>query len=128
MKTFLILSALLTGAIPYVYQKCELAHLLHKNGLDGYRGYSLANWVCLVQHESNYNTSIVGHNRRDGKTLSSDYGIFQINSIRWCEDGQTQNSKKLRNGCRKSCKDVSFTNLIWGFCRSNVMETNAENP
>ncbi|WP_369041788.1 hypothetical protein, partial [Acinetobacter baumannii] len=24
--------------------------------MDGYRGVSLANWVCLTKHESNYNT------------------------------------------------------------------------
>ncbi|XP_038657141.1 lysozyme C-like isoform X2 [Scyliorhinus canicula] len=107
MRTFLILSALLTGVRPYVYQKCELAELLHKNGLDGYRGYNLANWVCLVQHESNYDTRVIGRNRRGGKNLSSDYGIFQINSIRWCEDGRTQNTRKLKNGCKKSCRGMA---------------------
>ncbi|XP_038657142.1 lysozyme C-1-like isoform X3 [Scyliorhinus canicula] len=111
MRTFLILSALLTGVRPYVYQKCELAELLHKNGLDGYRGYNLANWVCLVQHESNYDTRVIGRNRRGGKNLSSDYGIFQINSIRWCEDGRTQNTRKLKNGCKKSCRDFINDNI-----------------
>ncbi|XP_043556136.1 lysozyme C-1-like [Chiloscyllium plagiosum] len=111
MKTFLILSVLLTGARPYVYQKCELAQLLRRNGLDGYRGYSLENWICLVQYESNYNTRIVGLNKRAGRTLSSDYGIFQINSVRWCEDGQTQHPKR-RKGCGKRCNDFINDNII----------------
>ncbi|XP_067896170.1 lysozyme C, milk isozyme-like [Heterodontus francisci] len=111
MKPFFILSALLTVTSPYVYQKCELARLLRENGLNGYRGYSLANWLCLVQYESNYNTGVVGRNRRGGRTMSSDYGIFQINSIMWCDDGRTQNTKKLKNGCGKSCTDFINDNI-----------------
>uniref|UniRef100_UPI00398F5004 lysozyme C, milk isozyme-like n=1 Tax=Pristiophorus japonicus TaxID=55135 RepID=UPI00398F5004 len=108
MKTFFILSALLAVASPYVYEKCELARVLRNNGLDGFHGYSLANWVCLIQYESSYNTRAIGRNSRAGQIVSSDYGIFQINSYWWCDDGQTQNS---RNGCRRSCDDYINDNI-----------------
>ncbi|XP_067848356.1 lysozyme C-1-like [Heptranchias perlo] len=111
MKTFFILSALLAVASPYIYEKCELARVLRKNGLDGYRGYSLANWVCLVQYESSYNTRVVGRNRRGGRTLSSDYGLFQISSIGWCDDGRTQYSKNPKNGCGSKCDDYINDNI-----------------
>ncbi|XP_038657282.1 lysozyme C-1-like [Scyliorhinus canicula] len=102
MKILLILSVLLAVATPKVYQKCELARVLRGNGLDGFHRYSLANWVCLVQYESNYNTNAIGRNRKHGVIVSSDYGIFQINSYWWCNDGQTLNT---RNRCHKNCND-----------------------
>ncbi|XP_072118277.1 lysozyme C, milk isozyme-like [Mobula birostris] len=107
-KVLILLGALITGAAPYIFEKCELARLLRRSGLEGYRGYSLANWVCLVEHESSYNTRMVGHNRRDGKTTSSDYGLFQISSQDWCDNGRTQgrgSSRNSKNKCGKICLD-----------------------
>ncbi|XP_032889376.1 lysozyme C, milk isozyme-like [Amblyraja radiata] len=111
MKTFILLSALLFVASPYIFEKCELAQLLLRHGLDGYRGYSLANWVCLVEHESGYNTRVVGRNRRGGKTVSSDYGIFQISSTRWCRDGQTTRRRNTDDSCGRSCQDFINENI-----------------
>ncbi|XP_078088200.1 lysozyme C-1-like [Mustelus asterias] len=102
MKTLVILSALLAVASPYVYSKCELARTFWRNGLDGYQGYSLADWVCLAQYESTYDTEAIGRNRRGGVVVSSDYGILQINSYWWCDDHQTRNT---RNGCHRNCND-----------------------
>uniref|UniRef100_A0A8C4EQE4 lysozyme n=1 Tax=Dicentrarchus labrax TaxID=13489 RepID=A0A8C4EQE4_DICLA len=59
---------------------------------------SLANWVCLTQHESNYNTGAINHNT-DGST---DYGIFQINSRWWCNNGLTPTS----NACGIQCSEL----------------------
>ena len=47
--------------------------------------------VCLAKWESNYNTEAINHNT-DGST---DYGIFQINSRYWCDDGRTPGSKNI---------------------------------
>ncbi|XP_051269524.1 lysozyme C [Dicentrarchus labrax] len=80
------------------YQRCEWARVLKNNGMDGYHGYSLANWVCLTQHESNYNTGAINHNT-DGST---DYGIFQINSRWWCNNGLTPTS----NACGIQCSEL----------------------
>uniref|UniRef100_A0A670JZI1 Sperm acrosome associated 3 n=1 Tax=Podarcis muralis TaxID=64176 RepID=A0A670JZI1_PODMU len=65
-----------------IFRRCELAHLLKVSGLEGYRGYSLADWVCLAFYESHFDTAIVDH-EADGSTSN---GIFQINSHLWCED------------------------------------------
>ncbi|XP_022600259.1 lysozyme C [Seriola dumerili] len=81
-----------------VYQRCEWARILKSHGMDGYRGYSLANWVCLSKHESEYNTRAINHN----SDRSTDYGIFQINSRWWCDNGQTPTS----NACNIRCNEL----------------------
>ncbi|MBN3317270.1 LYSC2 protein, partial [Atractosteus spatula] len=86
------------------YERCELARELKASGLDGYWGYSLPNWVCLSEWESGYNTAAINHNS-DGST---DYGIFQINSRWWCEDGKTPRSK---DACGIFCSQL-LTNDI----------------
>ncbi|KAM3844093.1 lysozyme C, milk isozyme-like [Vipera latastei] len=84
-----------------VYSKCELASILKRNGLDGYYGYALGNWICMAYYESRYNSRAVGPRNSDG---SRDYGIFQINSRWWCNNYQGRTA----NGCNKPCS--AFTN------------------
>ncbi|XP_055909081.1 uncharacterized protein LOC129943998 [Eupeodes corollae] len=72
-----------------VYGRCELAKelfLKHKIPMD-----EIPTWVCIAQHESNYDTSAVGRLNADG---SADHGLFQISDLFWC-------SKK--GGQRKAC-------------------------
>ncbi|KAM7328374.1 lysozyme C-2 [Alexandromys fortis] len=99
MKALLTLGFLLLSATVQakVYERCEFARTLKRNGMDGYRGVSLANWVCLAQHESNYNTRATNYNPGD---KSTDYGIFQINSRYWCNDGKTP---RAVNACGIPC-------------------------
>ncbi|XP_055112975.2 sperm acrosome membrane-associated protein 3 isoform X2 [Symphalangus syndactylus] len=80
-----LLSCLLPSSEAKVYGRCELARVLHDFGLDGYRGYSLAD--SAVDHEA------------DGSTNN---GIFQINSRRWCRN-LTPN---IPNVCRMYCSDL----------------------
>uniref|UniRef100_A0A8W4FJK9 lysozyme n=1 Tax=Sus scrofa TaxID=9823 RepID=A0A8W4FJK9_PIG len=98
MKTLLVLALLLLSVSVQakVYDRCEFARILKKSGMDGYRGVSLANWVCLAKWESDFNTKAINHN-----VGSTDYGIFQINSRYWCNDGKTP---KAVNACHISCK------------------------
>uniref|UniRef100_A0A672ZXY9 lysozyme n=1 Tax=Sphaeramia orbicularis TaxID=375764 RepID=A0A672ZXY9_9TELE len=77
------------------FTACEWARTLKANGMAGYRGVSLADWVCVTYHESRYNTAAVNHNS-DG---SKDYGIFQLNSHYWCSDG----GESVANGCGITC-------------------------
>ncbi|XP_061576787.1 lysozyme C [Cololabis saira] len=94
-----LLVVLLVGvASARQYQRCEWARALKSYGMDGYHGYSLANWVCLTRWESSYNTQATNHNT-DGST---DYGIFQINSRWWCSDGRT----KSANACNIPCSEL----------------------
>ncbi|XP_013053649.1 lysozyme C [Anser cygnoides] len=74
-----------------VYGRCELAAAMKRLGLDKYRGYSLGNWVCAAKYESNFNTQATNRNT-DGST---DYGVLQINSRWWCNDGKTPRAKNL---------------------------------
>ena len=73
----LLLSAV--AAWGKVYERCELARELrdvHKLPED-----EVPTWVCIARHESEYNTSAVGHLAGDG---SGDHGLFQISDIYWC--------------------------------------------
>ncbi|XP_023414516.2 lysozyme C isoform X2 [Loxodonta africana] len=99
MKALLILGLLfLSGtAQGKVFERCELARTLKRYGMDGFRGISLANWVCLTKWESDYNTQATNYNPGD---KSTDYGIFQINSHYWCNDGKTP---RAVNACGISC-------------------------
>ncbi|MBN3283729.1 LYSC2 protein, partial [Polyodon spathula] len=47
-------------------------------------------------YESRFNTRVVNRNM----DKSRDYGIFQINSCWWCNDGKTPRSK---NACNVPC-------------------------
>ncbi|KAM9761126.1 lysozyme C, milk isozyme-like [Dama dama] len=99
MNTLLFLGLLLLSVTVQgkKFQKCELARTLKRLGLDGYKGVSLANWMCLARWESNYNTCATNYNHGDKNT---DYGIFQINSRWWCNDGKTP---RAVNACRLPC-------------------------
>lgn len=62
-----------------IYDRCELAQELvyqHNIAIE-----KVATWVCIAQHESNFNTSAVGRLSGDG---SEDHGLFQISDIYWC--------------------------------------------
>ncbi|XP_058413641.1 lysozyme C, kidney isozyme-like [Diceros bicornis minor] len=100
MKALLTLGLLLLSVTVQgkVIERCELARTLKRLGLDGFRGASLANWMCLAKWESGYNTRATNYNRPD---RSTDYGIFQINSHYWCNDGKTPGAV---NACRIPCK------------------------
>uniref|UniRef100_UPI0037E8D358 lysozyme C-like n=1 Tax=Semicossyphus pulcher TaxID=241346 RepID=UPI0037E8D358 len=93
----LVFLLLVAAASARVFNRCDWARVLKRNGMDGYRGHSLANWVCLTEHESHYNTQITNRNT-DGST---DYGIFQINSRYWCNNGTPTS-----NGCGISCSQL----------------------
>ncbi|XP_058025630.1 lysozyme C, milk isozyme-like [Ahaetulla prasina] len=81
-----------------VYSRCELASRLKQDGMDGYHGFSLDDWVCMAFHESSFDTRAVGRPNRNG---SRDYGIFQINSRLWCNNNQGRTA----NSCNKFCND-----------------------
>ncbi|KAB0365733.1 hypothetical protein FD754_009889 [Muntiacus muntjak] len=89
MKALLILGLLLLSV--------ALARTLKRFGLDGYKGVSLADWMCLTYGESRYNTQVTNYNPG---SKSTDYGLFQINSKWWCDDGKTP---RATNGCGVSC-------------------------
>ncbi|KAK3921176.1 Lysozyme c-1 [Frankliniella fusca] len=73
------LAALPAPARAKVYERCELAReLLNAHGVPRDQ---LAVWVCIARHESEFNTTAVGHVNGDG---SGDHGLFQISDLYWC--------------------------------------------
>ncbi|XP_033019115.1 lysozyme C, milk isozyme-like [Lacerta agilis] len=87
---------LLAGNEAKVFGRCELAARLKRAGMDGYRGVSLANWICTAYHQSSFNTRLVGPQTSSG---NREYGIFQISSRWWCDNGHGSTA----NGCGISC-------------------------
>ncbi|XP_047571004.1 sperm acrosome-associated protein 5-like [Lutra lutra] len=87
-----------------IYERCELAVKLEKAGLNGFRGYSIGDWLCMAHYESGFDTSFVDHNP-DG---SSEYGIFQLNSAWWCNNGLT----RTQNLCHIECQDLLNRHIL----------------
>ncbi|XP_078242609.1 lysozyme C, milk isozyme [Pogona vitticeps] len=83
-----------------LFSRCELAHVLKDNGMDGFENYSLADWICMAFYESGFDTEAVDRHG-DG---TNDYGIFHINSGWWCEEEGS--SKASENLCSVSCSDL----------------------
>lgn len=63
------------SATSKVYKRCELAKELRD--IYGIPENQLATWICIIGHESSYNTSAIS----DG---AENYGLFQINREYWC--------------------------------------------
>lgn len=61
-----------------------------------YKIFEVSPGVCLAKWESDYNTDATHYNTYDGST---DYGIFQINSRYWCNNGYSPTA----NACGISC-------------------------
>ncbi|XP_030889498.1 sperm acrosome-associated protein 5-like, partial [Leptonychotes weddellii] len=90
------LATLMVAAVDAkIYERCELAMKLKKVGLSGFKGYSIGDWLCMAHRESGFDTCFVGHN----PDRSSKYGIFQLNSTWWRNDGITP----TQNLCHIEC-------------------------
>ncbi|XP_008047116.1 sperm acrosome-associated protein 5-like [Carlito syrichta] len=101
----LILATLMVATVDAkIYERCELAKKLEKAGLNSYKGYSIGDWLCMAHYESGFDTSFVDHNL-DG---SSDYGIFQLNSAWWCDNGVTP----TQNLCQMHCQDLLNRHIL----------------
>ncbi|XP_043556135.1 lysozyme C-like [Chiloscyllium plagiosum] len=104
MKTFVALSLLLTATGAVIFEKCEVGKIFKENGLDGYLGYNLGDWVCLVDNESGFNTiKTVFHWTEYMTRKVTKYGIFQISDDKWC--GNSDNYVPYRR-CRVSCDSL----------------------
>ncbi|PSN47213.1 Lysozyme c-1 [Blattella germanica] len=88
----------LMAALPYinakVFSECELTQVLRQNGVPE---NELANYVCIAQFESSYNSQAVNNYNTDG---SHDYGLFQLNDRYWCTHGYPG------NGCNVQCENL----------------------
>merc|ERR1712226_27325 len=86
-----------------VYNRCDLAYeLIHSHG---FAKDTISEWICLISHESSYNTAAKGGPNYDG---SYDWGLFQINDYYWCK-GSGDASKY--NDCNVSCNNLVNSNI-----------------
>ncbi|PSN54899.1 hypothetical protein C0J52_10258 [Blattella germanica] len=76
---FYAVLAVVVVVVGKVYERCELARELRD--VHDFPEDQVATWVCIARHESEFNTSAVGHANGDG---SGDHGLFQISDIYWC--------------------------------------------
>ncbi|XP_067124823.1 lysozyme C-like [Centruroides vittatus] len=95
MYTILLIS-ILTFVESKIYDSCELAkELVHKHD---FAKQDVANWICLVKHESEFNTTAKGG--PNGYDNSYDHGLFQINDHYWCAPPEEINE------CNMRCDDL----------------------
>uniref|UniRef100_A0A8C5MI23 Lysozyme n=1 Tax=Leptobrachium leishanense TaxID=445787 RepID=A0A8C5MI23_9ANUR len=85
----LILLTLCMSGQAKVFTKCELATTLKNGGLDGY--YATA-WPTV--------------------SVTRDYGVFQMNSYWWCNDGRTSGAVSACNISCSSLMDDSISDDI----------------
>lgn len=77
---FLVTFAVTQNVDSKIFSKCDLAKKLSGT----FARNKLADWNCLVKHESSYNSGAKGTKNSNG---SYDWGIFQINDKYWCKVG-----------------------------------------
>uniref|UniRef100_UPI00398E8D7A lysozyme C, milk isozyme-like n=1 Tax=Pristiophorus japonicus TaxID=55135 RepID=UPI00398E8D7A len=103
MKTLIVLSVLLSVASATVLSRCQVVKAIANSELAHDPRYTVADWVCMAKHESNYDTLAFREERGpDGHIWSADYGIFQINSRWWCDSWASTYSA---NACNVKCVD-----------------------
>ncbi|KAG2457035.1 ENTK Enteropeptidase, partial [Polypterus senegalus] len=110
MKVFAFLILLIAVTSAKRLGRCTVARIFKENGLDGYEGYGLGNYICMAFWESHFKT----HKVRTSDNIGKDYGIFQINSYKWCDDGLPTG----KNLCKIKCGDEEKINCSFeeGMC------------
>ncbi|KZC10416.1 PREDICTED: lysozyme-like [Dufourea novaeangliae] len=102
LRLWLIVSAMMMVDVHVdgrILTHCEAMHELQRAGTS--RTY-ISSWICLMQNESGMNTSLV----TGPKSASSfSFGIFQINSAKWCSRGHSGGI------CNKRCEDFANDNI-----------------
>ncbi|XP_077316097.1 lysozyme C-like isoform X1 [Lithobates pipiens] len=98
----LIAFSLLIGAVSSkTIDRCTFIDELEKvPDLIGYKEYTAGDYVCLAHHISGFDRSL--HNSL------TEYGIMQLNSYWWCDDGKTPGRKNL---CGIKCKALLDSNI-----------------
>ena len=96
--SLLLLFALFVGsALSVQLTKCQVYNYLRASS---FPSSEWARFTCIALYESSYNTEAVN-------TQTWDYGLLQISSIYWCNDGVHQN---IANGCNTQCSALFDVN------------------
>uniref|UniRef100_A0A670ZE10 lysozyme n=1 Tax=Pseudonaja textilis TaxID=8673 RepID=A0A670ZE10_PSETE len=92
---FLVVAVARSNAI--VFDICSFSAILKENGLEGFSGTTIAEWICLVFHSSGFDTSALNVGPR-----ATNHGIFLLSAKWWCDDFKTPHA---RNYCNVSCEE-----------------------
>ncbi|XP_014205697.1 lysozyme-like [Copidosoma floridanum] len=79
-----------------ILKKCDAASELRRSKV--INKSFIAHLVCVMQHESKFNTSLI---RGPGSKSSYSYGVFQISSDKWCS------RYRVGGECQKKCDDFA---------------------
>lgn len=94
--TILIVASVRSPAEGKILEQCEAVRELERARIS--RTF-ISNWVCLMQSESGLNTRLVTGPKSPMDSYS--YGVFQINSAKWCGEGF------VGGQCNKRCEDFA---------------------
>ncbi|XP_062827728.1 lysozyme C, milk isozyme-like [Anolis carolinensis] len=90
-----LLNLVLVASEAITLEPCALALELTFWRMSGYLGYTLADWLCIVHHVSDFSIQ-----PPLSKTAEKAYGIFGFSNKYWCSDGV----QPSRNYCNISCE------------------------
>uniref|UniRef100_A0A670K5D9 Uncharacterized protein n=1 Tax=Podarcis muralis TaxID=64176 RepID=A0A670K5D9_PODMU len=89
-----ILSLLAVANEARLFERCELAGVLRRYGLDGFGGYTLNDYLCAADQSSKLDTFY--YENIDGVPR---YGIFQLSGLEWCDNGRHSSQNKCHTLC-----------------------------
>uniref|UniRef100_A0A670Z7Y7 lysozyme n=1 Tax=Pseudonaja textilis TaxID=8673 RepID=A0A670Z7Y7_PSETE len=88
-----------------VFDICSFSAILKENGLEGFSGTTIAEWICLVFHSSGFDTSALNVGPR-----ATNHGIFLLSAKWWCDDFKTPHARNYCNPCLLSKSLARFIN------------------
>ncbi|XP_067324629.1 uncharacterized protein [Anolis sagrei] len=86
---------LLIGNEAKQFYKCALAKILKEEGMDGYGGYSLGDWLCVIYYTSDFDTQF----KEKSMSVINRFGVFQIDSNEFCEEDCVESKNKCSVHC-----------------------------
>ncbi|KAM4606869.1 lysozyme C II-like, partial [Discoglossus pictus] len=95
MQMYVALIVVALAGHSWAIDKCLIVEALRRGNVE-IKGYTMEDYLCLAEQASNYNIQL---------TNGQDYGLYQINSYWWCDDGRTVGRKNL---CGIPCSRNTF--------------------
>ncbi|KAM4622989.1 lysozyme C II-like [Discoglossus pictus] len=101
MQMYVALIVIALAGPSWAIDRCRVVEALRYGGVVGIKGYTLEDYLCLVHYGSYYDSYL--------NISPSEYGVFQINSYWWCDDGRTVGRKNL---CGIRCSHLLGNYLV----------------
>ncbi|XP_067324514.1 lysozyme C, milk isozyme-like [Anolis sagrei] len=92
---------LLIGNEAKQFYKCAVARILKAEGMDGYGGHSLGDWLCVINYTSDFDS----HFKENYFTSKKRFGMFQIDNNEFCNEYCSDSENKCSVHCSKLVDD-----------------------